>query len=96
MAQGEYLFECFTVYTGKQLGVNPPPGYFFLSSAPCGFILDNVPGGVVGAARVLVTWRKQRNAEDPGPAPPVTAAPILRALKPAKKKASKRRARGRR
>lgn len=84
--QGQYLFEMLTVHAQRAVSVNPPPGYFFLSSAPCG-----------ESPRVLVTWRKSRGENDPGPAPPVTAAPILHALpkpKPAKK-ASKR-ARGRR
>lgn len=76
--QGQYLFEMLTVHAQRSVSVNPPPGYFFLSSAPCG-----------ESPRVLVTWRKALNANDPGPAPPATAAGIHRALKPAKK-ASKR------
>jgi hypothetical protein len=82
------MFECFTVLSGKALHVNPPPGYFFLSSAPAGFVVSSVAGGPM-LTRVLVTWRKALNETDPGPAPPATAAGNVRPLKPAKK-ASKR------
>lgn len=86
--QGQYLLEVLTVQGARPLSINPPPGYFFLSSAPCAC-----------STRVLVTWRKVLNETDPGPAPPATAAGNVRRLKlakKAKKKKASKRAPGRR